>query len=313
MKKRESSSRFLFIFSMLIFSTVGIFRRFIPLPSGFISMVRGLLGALTLFLVLICSKKRIDAASLVKKLPILIITGALIGGNWILLFESYNYTSVAVAALCYYMAPSFVMLASPFLFGERLGISGVVTLVLSLGGMVLVSGAVESGFTLSGDAFLGVLLALGAAVLYASVILCNKKIDGIDSGTLTVVELLSAGIVILPYMLLCEQIPIAGFTPLSVILLLVLGVVHTGLAYAMYFGSLSGLSARTVAVLGYIDPIVAVLLSALLLKEPITPLTIVGAVMILGATLYAELKKQKCRPRGEAHEDEPADQDPSDS
>lgn len=293
MKKREGSSRVLFISSMLIFSTVAIFRRLIPLPSGFIAMVRGIVGALTLFVVLLCMGKRLDRASLLKKLPILIVTGALIGGNWILLFESYNYTSVATSVLCYYMAPSFVMLASPFLFGERLGGSGIVTLLLSLCGMVLVSGAVESGFTLSGDGLLGVLLALGAAALYASVILCNKKIDGIDSGTLTVVELAAAGIVVLPYTLLCEQIPPSGFTPLSVVLLLVLAVLHTGLAYSMYFGSLDGLSARTVAVLGYIDPIVSILLSALLLHESITPLTVIGAVMILGATLFSELRKAR--------------------
>ena len=152
MKNRENMSRALFICSMLIFSTVGIFRRFIPLPSGFISMVRGCVGALVLCLVLVFTGKRWDKAALIKKLPILIITGALIGGNWILLFESYNYTSVAVSTLCYYMAPSFVILASPFLFRERLGIGGVITLVLSLVGMVLVSGAVESGFSLSGDA-----------------------------------------------------------------------------------------------------------------------------------------------------------------
>ena len=293
MKHREGSGRLLFIVSMLIFSTVGVLRRYIPLPSGFIAMVRGLVGALTLLLVLCLSGKRPDWTALVKKLPILIITGALIGGNWILLFESYNYTSVAVAVLCYYMAPTFVILASPFLFGEKLNLTGVVTLVLSLVGMVLVSGALESGFTLSGDALIGVLLALGAAVLYASVILCNKKITGIDSGMLTVVELASAGIVVLPYTLLCEKISPQNFTPLGTVLLLILGIVHTGLAYAMYFGSLGKLSARTVAVLGYIDPIVAVVLSALLLKEPLTPLTVLGAVLILGATLFAELHKSR--------------------
>ena len=293
MKNREGTSRVLFILSMLIFSTVGIFRRWIPLPSGFIAMVRGLVGALVLFVILILSGKRLDKAALIKKLPFLIITGGLIGGNWILLFESYNYTSVAVAVLCYYMAPSFVMLASPFLLRERLGGSGVVTLVLSFVGMIFVSGAVESGFSLSGDALIGVLLALGAAVLYASVILLNKRNADVDSGTLTVVELLSAGIVVLPYTLLCEDVSLEGFTPLAIVLLLVLGVVHTGLAYAMYFGSLGSLSARTVAVLGYIDPIVAVLLSALLLGEEVTPLTIVGAALILGATLFSELQKNK--------------------
>ncbi len=293
MFKKENTSKLFFILSMLVFSTVAIFRRYTTLASGFIAMVRGILGAAVLLLIVLVWKKKIDTRNLKKRLPILIITGILIGANWILLFESYNYTSVAVAVLCYYMAPSFVILASPFVLGEKLTAVKVVALVLSLVGMVFVSGALESGFSLSGSAIIGVLLALGAAVFYASVILCNKKIEGVDTNTLTIVELFSAGIVVLPYTLLAESISLSDFTPLSIVLLVILGVVHTGIAYALYFGSLPALNATTVAVLGYIDPILAIVLSAIILKEPMTPLTIVGAVLILGATLLADLKGAK--------------------
>ena len=282
----------MYILAMLIFSSVGVVRHYVQLPSGLIASVRGILGALTLSLIVLLWKKKIPKENLGHSLPWLILTGAFIGVNWILLFESYNYTSVAVAVLCYYLAPSFVILASPFLLGEKLNALKIISLVLSLVGMFFVSGALESGFSFSGKNMIGVALATGAALFYAAVILCNKKIEGIDRNTLTIVELLSAGIVILPYALFAETFSFADFTPLALVLLLVLGVVHTGIAYALYFGSLPNLSATTVAILGYIDPIVAIILSALLLKEPISPLTIVGAVLILGASFIADLKKK---------------------
>ena len=293
MSEKNNTGKLFFVLSMLIFSTVGVVRRFVPLPSGLISAVRGILGSLTLLLIVLVWKKKISTKNLAKKLPWLIMTGIFIGINWMLLFESYNYTSVAVATLCYYLAPSFVILASPLVLGERLTKMKVLSLVLSLLGMVLVSGVVESGFSLSGDNFIGVALATGAALFYATVILSNKKIQGVDSNTLTIVELFSAGIAILPYAIFAETFAFADLTPLAIVLLLVLGIVHTGLAYSLYFGSLPKLSATTVAVLGYIDPIVAILLSALLLKEPMTPLTIVGAVLILGATFLADMKKSE--------------------
>ena len=292
MLQGKNQGKILFILSMLIFSTVGVVRRFVPLPSGLISAVRGILGSLTLFLIVLVGKKKLNTEHLKQKLLWLILTGAFIGINWILLFESYNYTSLAVATLCYYLAPSFVILASPLVLGERLTGMKILSLLISFVGMVLVSGIVESGFSFSGDNIIGVALSTGAAVFYASVILSNKKISGVDSNTLTIVELLSAGLVILPYALFAEKFTIADFTPLALVLLAVLGIVHTGLAYALYFGSLSKLSATTVAVLGYIDPIVAILLSALLLKEPMTPLTVIGAILILGATVLTDIKKR---------------------
>ena len=282
----------MYILAMLIFSSVGALRHYVPLPSGIIASVRGILGALTLALIVLLWKKKIPTENLKRKLPWLILTGAFIGINWILLFESYNYTSVAVAVLCYYLAPSFVILASPWVLGEKLNAQKILSLVLSLVGMFFVSGALESGFSLSGKNITGVALATGAALFYAAVILCNKKIDGIDTNTLTIVELASAGIVVLPYAIFAEAFTLADFTPLAIVLLLVLGIVHTGIAYALYFSSLPKLSATTVAIVGYIDPVVAIILSALLLQEPLTPWTIVGAVLILGASFIADLKKK---------------------
>ncbi|MBR0510933.1 MAG: EamA family transporter [Clostridia bacterium] len=279
----------MFVSSMLIFGTIGVLRRYIPLSSALLAFTRGILGGLFLFGFVKIRKKN-KAAKLPRRVLIrLLITGAMIGVNWILLFEAYNHTTVAVATLCYYMEPTIVVLLSPFVFRERLTVKKSVCAALSILGMVLVSGVIGESGVQSGD-FRGILLGLGAALFYSAVVIMNKKIPEIDAFQRTTVLLLSAGAVMLPYLLLTNGFNVKGVSPLSVLLLLVLGIVHTGIAYTMYFGSMDGMKVQTIAVLSYIDPVSALFLSALFLKEPLSILNIVGAVMIIGSAMVSEIK-----------------------
>ena len=292
MKKEQMTARLSLILSMTIFGTIGIFRKFIPLPSGFLAMTRGFIGAAFLIILMLLGKKRFDFAAVGKKIWLLIISGAFIGFNWILLFEAYNYTSVATATLCYYAAPIFVIIASPFLLGERLTAKKIICVVISAIGMVAVSGVFDASFGGLRD-LIGVFLGLGAALLYASVIILNKKIGKIPPYEKTAVQLSSAAIVILPYVLFAEEISAECFSTTSVIMTIVVGILHTGIAYALYFGSMSSLGAQTVALFSYIDPVVAIILSAVVLKENIGIIGYIGAALVLGATLYSELPEKK--------------------
>ena len=279
--------------SMVIFGTIGIFRRYIPLPSSLVAMTRGLTGMLFLLLVMLLRKRGMNRAAVRRKLGMLCLSGAAIGVNWILLFEAYNYTSVATATLCYYLAPMFVILASPLVVGERLTAKKLICVLAALLGMVFVSGVLEAG---GGSSDLkGVLLGLGAAVLYASVVLMNKQLGDVPAWDRTIVQLGSSAAVLLPYVLLTEDVGALSFTPGTLALLIVVGIVHTGMAYAMYFGSLMQLKAQTAAILSYIDPVVAVLLSALLLKEHMSLLSGLGAVLVLGAAIVSELPNPRRR------------------
>lgn len=276
-----------FSLSMLIFGSIGVFRRYIGLPSGLIAAVRGFVGALFLVGVMLVLRKRPSPAAIKKNLLPLILSGVAIGFNWILLFESYAYTTVATATLCYYMAPVLVVLASAVFFRERIGGARLLAVLAALLGMVLVSEvwAMKPG---SGSA-IGILLALGAAVLYASVTLINKRITGIEPYDKTVVQLTAASAVILPYTIFFEKIDPEALNPTALILLLTVGILHTGVAYALYFGSVERLPSTSIAVLSYLDPILSILLSALLLGEAMTPFGIVGAVLIILSTLFSEL------------------------
>ena len=133
-------------------------------------------------------------------------------------------------------------------------------------------------------------LGLGAAALYACVGMMNKKTQGVDAYQKTTVQLFSAGIVMIPYMLLKGGSCSAGFSMMTVILLLIVGIVHTGIAYVLYFGSMDGLKAQSVAILSYIDPVSALLFSALLLKEPLDAVGIIGAIMIIGSAVISEIQ-----------------------
>lgn len=289
---KETNAKASLILAMTIFGTIGIFRKYIPLSSGIVAWVRGVLGVAYLLTFIKIKKIPMDKQAIKNHLKILLISGGFIGLNWVLLFESYRYTSVAVATLCYYMAPIFVMIASPFLLKEKLSAKKILCVAVALVGMVFVSGVLDGGISDVSE-LKGILFGLGAAALYASVVMMNQKLRQVPTYDKTIMQLGAASVVLIPYILLAEDLSAVVLTPLIVVMLLIVGIVHTGISYALYFASMNELKAQTVALFSYIDPIVAIILSALFLKEPMTVLGIIGAVLVLGATMISELPEKK--------------------
>ena len=275
--------------SMAIFGTVGIFVRFIPMASAGIAFCRGVLGCIFLLALMALTGKKPNLEDMKRNGWVLAISGAAIGINWILLFESYRYTTVAIATICYYLAPAFVTLASP-LVGEKLTVKKLVCIGVALVGMVFVSGVLQGN---QESSFLGVVLGVGAAVFYASVILLNKKLSPIGAYDKTLCQLGAASLVVAPYILLTGGIYFGDMSPVSWIMLGVLGIVHTGIAYALYFGGIRDVNAQTAAILSYLDPVLSILLSALILRERLDVFSVAGAVLILGSALYSELPSRK--------------------
>ena len=290
--EKETNAKVSLILAMVIFGTIGIFRKYIPLPSGIVACVRGILGVAFLLVFIKIKKIKMDREAIKKHLWILLISGGFIGLNWVLLFESYRYTSVAVATLCYYMAPIFVMIVSPFLLKEKLTVKKVLCVIVALIGMVFVSGVLDGGISDVSE-MKGILFGLGAAALYATVIMMNQKLREVPTYDKTIMQLGAAAVVLIPYILFVEDLSAVVLTPLIVFMLIIVGVVHTGIAYALYFGSMNGLKAQTVALFSYIDPIVAIILSAMFLKEPMTIYSAIGAVLVLGATMISELPEKR--------------------
>lgn len=201
-EKAVCSARLPFAVSMLVFGTIGLLRRFIDLPSGVIACFRGLLGCVLLLLLQRLRGKKPDTASIRRYLLPLLISGGMIGFNWMLLFEAYRYTSIAVATLCYYTAPVMLILASPLVFREQFTWRQLVCVALAACGMVLVSGVLDGG-TLPDGTLTGIALAIGSAVLYASITAVNRKtLSRMDAYDKTIVQLGAAGLVMVPYLAL---------------------------------------------------------------------------------------------------------------
>ena len=289
-KTRGAKLRYLS--AMGIFGTIGLFVRSIPLSSGVIAMARGFIGAAFLALVMLLRRQKPALDAVRQELGALILTGMLIGFNWILLFESYRFTSVATGTLCYYLAPTFVVLTSPLTLHEKLTKKKLLCAAAALIGMVFVSGMAEGGLPSRSEAR-GIFLGVGAAVLYAAIITMSKSIRKTPAFDKTIVQLLSAAVVLVPYNLLSPGTAGGSVTPLAIGLLIFVGIIHTGLAYTFYFGAITEVPLNTAAIFGYIDPIVAVLLSWLVLHEGMSVGKGLGAALLIGAALWSELPSKK--------------------
>ena len=272
-QKDDFKSLLLLLGSMAIFGGIGLIRRLIPLPSSVIAMARGLIGGAATFLYFRARGGKLSLRALGKEGPWLVLSGALLGFNWILLFEAYRYTSVAVATLCYYMAPILMVLVSPVLFHERITAKKGICVAAALCGMLLVSGVLREGGV---QGMRGVLFGLAAAVLYASIVLTNKKLTRTDGLSRTILQL-------------TENVTALDWSGSTIPMLLIAGLVFTALTYTMYFTAIPGLRAQTAALGSYVDPVVAVLVSALFLHEPMTAAEWIGAALILGATAISTL------------------------
>lgn len=289
--KHLKSARLMLILSMTIFGTLGLFVRNIPLDSGELALYRAIQAAILIGIYLWLTKQRIPFRSIKKELPLLLLSGVAMGINWILLFEAYKYTTVSAATLSYYFAPVIVTVVCPFLFRESLTKKQILCFVMSTVGIVLITGIGDIGNNSSG--LIGILFGLSAAVFYATVILLNKFIKNVTGLHRTFLQFLAAIVILIPYVLLTGGIHLDTLDASGWINLLIVGLIHTGIAYFFYFSSLKELPGQKAAILSYIDPLVAILVSVTLLGEKMTLTQLIGGILVLGFTLWNELSGKK--------------------
>lgn len=282
------TAKLAFLSAILIYGTLGVFVRYAGQPSALVALARSSIGTLFLLLLLAVKRQKIDFSAIRRNWRPLLIAGVLLGLNWVTLFEAYRYTTVAVATLCTYLNPIIIVFGAAILMHEQLTARKLLCIAVALIGMVFVSGVADSGLPDAGEAK-GILLGLLTAVLYGCIVLSNKQLRDISAYDRTLVQLFITTLVLIPYCILHGDFVGLQITGGQLALLLILGVVHTGFAYSLYFGSMAYLPAQTLAILSYLDPVTAVLLSALVLHEPLSGFEILGAVCILGATVVSEL------------------------
>lgn len=283
-------ARVMLIISMAIFGTIGPFVRNISLNSGEIALYRAVLAAILIGGYLLISKQKLDLKNIKKEVLLLFFSGAAMGLNWILLFEAFNYTTVSVATLSYYFAPVIVILVCPVLFKEKMTAKQWICFIMSTLGIIFITGIGDLGQNTSH--MKGILFGLSAAVFYATVILLNKFIKNVQGLHRTFLQFLAAIIVLVPYVLCTGGIHLSVLNGFGWTNLLIVGFIHTGITYCLYFSSLKELPGQKAAILSYIDPLVAVLVSVLILGESMTLMQVIGGILILGFTLWNEISPQ---------------------
>lgn len=289
--KRFSDPRLMLVLSMTIFGTLGLFVRNIPVSSAELALYRAILAAVLIGLYLLVTRQKLPFSKIKREVPLLLLSGGAMGINWILLFEAYKYTTVSVATLSYYFAPVLVTVICPILFREKLTGKQILCFTMSTVGLVLITLTGESGGT---KMPVGILFGLGAAVFYATVIVLNKFIKNVGGIHRTFLQFLAAIMVLIPYVTLTGKVSLWRMDSIGWINLLIVGLVHTGITYCLYFSSLKELPGQKAAILSYIDPLVAVMVSVIFLQENMTLLQVLGGALILGFTLWNEISpKQK--------------------
>ena len=286
--KKFFNPRLMLIASMAIFGTLGPFVRNIPVSSGELALYRAVLATILLSAFLLITKQKIPFGKIKKEIPLLLTSGIAMGINWILLFEAYKYTTVSVATLSYYFAPVIVTVVCPFLFKEKLTLKQIICFIMSTAGLVMITGVGTGG---ESD-LAGILFGLGAAVFYATVVLLNKFIRNVEGIHRTFLQFISAIIVLIPYVLFTSGVTLREMDSKGWINLLIVGLIHTGITYCMYFSSLKELPGQKTAILSYIDPLVAVVVSVVVLNETMTVWQIFGGLLILGFTLWNEISSK---------------------
>ena len=275
-----------YILSVIIYGTIGYILHFINLPSEIVVLGRGVIGSIFIYLYLRFTRQKMEVEAIKKNLKYLIPSGIALGLNWVFLFASYRVSTVALGSLCNYMAPIILIVISPIVFKEEIVFKKVICVIVAFIGIVLVSGILESDVVVNVE---GIVLGLLAAVCFVLIIIFNKRLRGVPVYDKVIVQLATSAITVLPYAIFNNINTHLIFDTRSVLLIILLGVVHTGLAYCLYFGSINNIPVQSVAILGYIEPVCGILTSVLLLHEPISFLGIIGGVLIIVSACLCEI------------------------
>ena len=283
------------VFAMIIWGTLGPLVKQIPLASGEIVLARVILGLATLGIIYFASGgcragNTADRYAVRKDIAILFVSGAVMGFNWVFLFEAYKYTTVSMATVSYYCAPVIITALSPLVLGEKLTASRIAGIAAATAGMFMITGTLQGG----SQPLKGVLFGLLAALFYACVTILNKQLKGGFTGIqITIVQLFAAGIVVAPYAVINHEGAWVMPQGAGLVCLIIVGVVHTGIVLHLYFSSMQILPGQSVAMCSYIDPVSSLLIAAIALGERMSVIQIIGAFLIIGGAAFGELYQKK--------------------
>lgn len=285
----RAKNTLMFVIAMLIWGSLGVFVTNVNLPSQAIVMWRTIIGTATIGVAMLFLHKKLDFKAIKKNLLLLVLLGVCMAGSWVCLFEAYRYTSVGTSTLMYYSAPIMVFAVAPIFFKEKMTLPKVIGMATAVVGMLIINSATQGGLN---DAK-GVFFALLSAITYALIMIFSKFVKDLSGIETSFFQIMFAGIAMIAYNAVTTGFAVCVPQKEDIIFVLVLGIIHSGIAIYLYFTSLKSISAQSAAILSYVDPASALFFSAIFLNESITFMKILGAILILGGTLFASRRTKK--------------------
>ncbi len=288
------SGKLSFILSMIIFGAVGVFARYIQLPSSEIALWMSLIGSCFLLVIFFYKKERFTKISILQNIWPLVLSSLALCGNWIFLFQAYKETTIANAALSYYFAPVLVICLSPIILKEKISVRKIFYVGVALVGLFFI---VQSQTTGTSEHYSGIVYGLIAACFYTIVTFTNKYIRGLKEPENTIIQLALAALFLALYLFGTSGFQVMQIDIKSISLLIALGIVHAGIGFYLFFFGMRHLKGQSIAILSYIDPLTSLVISTMIIGEKMTILQIIGAILLLGATFLSEINKTKRIPQ----------------
>lgn len=274
----------LYLISLVIMGSNGIVASFIKLSSLEIILMRTIIGSAVLITACIIHKEKFTCLHDKNDAIFLLLSGLTLGGGWIFLFEAYRTIGVSISTLLYYLGPIIAMLVSPLFFNERL------TKVKIIGAAIVFLGVILLNGNIAGDSskIYGLFCGFMSGILYAVTVIFNKKVKHATGMENTTCQLVTSFFLVFIFLMCTTGIHIK-ITGAEWIPVLWIGLLNTGLSCFFYYSTITKLPLSTVAILSYLDPVSAVILSSLILHEKLSPIQIVGVILVISGAAFSQL------------------------
>lgn len=281
-------NRIKLVLVMIIWGSLGVFTRSIPLSALSLAFLRAFIALPVLFAVM--KMKKADKVKHKNLIPY-IISGVLLGFGWLTLFYGYKHTSISSAVIIYNMCPVYVIILAPLVLKETISRIQIAVILLSFIGLFLIVGHNLS----DGYGYMGLLLSGISGMLYATIVLINRSIKiRVDNQTATFVQILTAMIVLLPFVLIDGNIfTVVHLDAMAVTYTVLLGVLHTSVAYTIFFSLYAHMKSVEIVSYSFLEPLFGIVFSVIFVGESLTLVQIIGGIMILGSTYIGEIIKDR--------------------
>lgn len=282
---RRGRSLFKIHVAVLLFGLTGLFGKSVDIPARYITLGRVFFATFSMGIYFLMRKKSVRLANRADYLAISLL-GALLAFHWTAFYTSVQVSTVAIALLTFSAYPIFVTFLEPLMFRERLRKTDALFALVMFMGVLLIVPA----FDIGNDLTVGLLWGMGGSVSFAVMSLLNRRFASrYDGSVVAFYEQGVAALVLLPMLLFYRPAVSAKDWGLLVLL----GVLFTGVAHSLFIGGMKDVRAQTAGIIASLETVYGIISAALLFGEVPSLLELTGGAIILGTAVCSTLSSSK--------------------